>query len=279
MVKEDRETCEFTLDGKELPGKEILAVLDRNPMEYSNDYSNMQKKNESDYIFLEWRNVLISLCYYLPVSLVVSPPHKAYPLFRTAMIAHARELGLKVPFTVISNWPQSIKKHLFNSKNSSGKITVQSASYHPKKFPAYMSEMTEEEFDKVADSYREFPSIWRRREVQKYDVRVYAIGNKLIGVKIDSQANEETKVDWKANPEYDMYEPYEVAKEFGEKINNFQKLIGLNFAAYDFTVVDESKDPLFLEIDKHPNWRFIETRTNINISEELLSMLEVGKEK
>ncbi|MFH1551449.1 MAG: hypothetical protein ABIC36_01045 [bacterium] len=109
---------------------------------------------------------------------------------------------------------------------------------------------------------------------KSYEVRVTVVGQTIFAVRINSQAHEATKIDWR-NPAYiDKlgYRSMDLPKIIQYQCQRIVQELGLNFGAIDL-VVDSKGDYIFLEINPNGQWQWLEYFTGINISGAIADML------
>ncbi|MFZ2038870.1 MAG: hypothetical protein WAV11_02950 [Minisyncoccia bacterium] len=185
----------------------------------------------------------------------------------------ALRAGLKIPQTLISNYYKDVVS--FSKVNnglllkSLGYIRLQDDNHF-----LYSQVFSHKE---ILDSKRKIdccPVFAQKYISKKYEYRVMAIGKKVLSCRIDSQASELTKVDWR---HYDMqnvmHENVDLPKEVQNKILRFMELIDLKYGAIDM-IETPNGDFVFLEINPSGQWGWISTLANVPIVEAVVEMLK-----
>jgi glutathione synthase/RimK-type ligase-like ATP-grasp enzyme len=127
------------------------------------------------------------------------------------------------------------------------------------------------DFDDVSHS----PCIFQRYIDKRFELRITVVADQLFAAKIDSQANEEAKHDWRRAIHSGEYSPYELPNEIAEKCLRLVKEFGLQFGAIDM-IVTPADEYVFLEVNPNGQYGWIETRTGLRISEAIARALVRG---
>lgn len=181
----------------------------------------------------------------------------------------AKELGLMVPATLISNHYKSIKR--FVDHGSHIIKPVHNASVMDEQAPkiVYTSEVTE----KIKEEEAEYNINYLQDKIEKKcDVRVTFVGMKCFAVAIESQVLEDTRVDWRNGDHILQHTPIELPEEIKEKCIKLMERLDLNYGAIDF-VQDIHGNYVFLEINPNGQWAWIEHLTGLPISKEIVKCL------
>lgn len=181
----------------------------------------------------------------------------------------AKELGLTLPATLISNNYNSIKHFL--EYGSHIIKPVHNARVMDEKIPRiiFTSEITQA----VKKEEAEFNINYLQNKIQKRcDVRVTFVGKKYFAVAIESQVLEDTLVDWRNGEHILQHTPIELPDNIKEKCILLMERLGLNFGAIDF-VQDKEGNYVFLEINPNGQWAWIEHLTGLPISKEIVKCL------
>lgn len=121
------------------------------------------------------------------------------------------------------------------------------------------------------------PSLFQRLIEKEFEVRVTVFGDKIFSLRIDSQVDERSKYDWRKyqNPEVVPYSKWNIPKEEEKKCLELLKKLGLVYGAFDFIVTKEG-EYIFLEVNPHGQWVWVEEYTGMPLSESLVDLLENG---
>jgi glutathione synthase/RimK-type ligase-like ATP-grasp enzyme len=113
--------------------------------------------------------------------------------------------------------------------------------------------------------------LFSRKCEKDYELRVTVVGKKVFAVRIDSQLHEETRTDWRINPDLLGYSETQISKDLEYKCFALLAALRLDFGAFDFIVRDNQY--IFLEVNANGQWGWLEGKLGIKISEAIIDYL------
>jgi len=186
----------------------------------------------------------------------------------------AYQVGLLTPDTLISNDWESV---VHFSDPTEG-VLLKSIGYiklddEGRKF-LYSQRFSHEEIIESEKAIRRCP-VFCQEYVQKLcEHRVMVIGNRVLACRIDSQASEKTRVDWR---HYDFenvkHTSVELPMIVQENLLRFMREVGLQYGAIDLIETPKGEF-VFLEINPSGQWGWIADFANLPIPEAVAEMLE-----
>ncbi|MCC6169854.1 MAG: hypothetical protein IT329_21735 [Caldilineaceae bacterium] len=105
-----------------------------------------------------------------------------------------------------------------------------------------------------------------------FELRIIVIHEKVYAVKIDSQAHEETKIDWRLYTELNPHSIFDLPQHIERFCIDFVKEQGLLYGAMDFIVTPKG-DYYFLENNPFGQYLWLELETNLPLTEEICNLL------
>ena len=184
----------------------------------------------------------------------------------------ASTLGLKIPDTIVSNQKKEVKKFITNHNHkviikplSQGRITEKN------KITNIFTNIMSKEVISNIDKYDLTPAIIQPYIEKEYEIRTTIVNGKIFSVKIESQINEMTKIDWRKEKIKTI--PYDLPKDINKKLIHLLKRLGLNFGAIDI-IKTPSGEYYFLEINPNGQWAWIEFDTGFPIADEIINFLK-----
>lgn len=183
----------------------------------------------------------------------------------------AREVGLHVPRTLITNSPPDARAFIDAVRRDGADVISKSPS-DLRHFAAH-TELVDAEMHRRCDAIRYAPVILQERITGGADVRLIVVGERLFGMAQTPGAGF-ADVDSRADPS-PRREPYEVPDDLRHLVLDLQGRLGLRFGAYDFKC-DASGTPYFLEVNPSGQWLFVELATREPIAEALARFLWDG---
>jgi glutathione synthase/RimK-type ligase-like ATP-grasp enzyme len=172
----------------------------------------------------------------------------------------ARNCGLNVPETLISNEPQDIKR--FISDNGVGNTVFKPL------FPVIwiskedtrLTYTKEIRLDMLpSDKYLQTTAgIFQQKISKAYELRVNIFGNTCVTAKLASQEHPEGKDDWRKIPNQELSaEEYQLPGHILARCKLFMRKMGLAMGCFDFIVTPEG-DYYFLEVNEQGQFLWIE---------------------
>ncbi len=172
----------------------------------------------------------------------------------------ASDCGLSIPETLCSNDPHDIRYFLL--RHETGGVIYK---------PLCSNFWFEDEKIKIAYTSKisflalptnkllqQTPGIYQTEIKKKYELRVTCFGDYIVAAKLNSQAHDSGKIDWRAIPVGEMsVDPYTLPTRLEDQIRQFMRKMGLVFGSLDF-VVSTDNDYIFLEINEQGQFLWLE---------------------
>lgn len=185
----------------------------------------------------------------------------------------ATSIGFSVPNTLITSDPNKVNA-FYN--NNLGQIIVKLLASSPILDQViYTNKVTSEHLSKI-DSVKQSPSIFQAIIPKDYELRITVVGDKIFPVKIYSQEDEKTSLDWRRKPKLNDHEvKMEVVtlpREVESRIHTYMQSLGLRFGCIDMVVTPEG-EYVFLEVNPNGQWYFVQLKTEVQIAEAIADLL------
>lgn len=185
----------------------------------------------------------------------------------------AIDLGFNVPDTLISSNPERVSN--FYRKHNK-KIIVKMLRCSPMNDKVIYTNVVTDKYMERIDSVRMSPSIFQEIVEKEYELRITVVGDKIFPVKVDSQIDSSTSIDWRRKPKLNDTElkmsAVEIPADICEKIQLFMEKMNLHFGCIDMAVTPEGKY-IFFEINPNGQWYFVQLKTHIPIAKAIAKML------
>jgi glutathione synthase/RimK-type ligase-like ATP-grasp enzyme len=180
----------------------------------------------------------------------------------------AARLGFKTPETRVTADPTEIRGlyHSWNgemvAKLAGGQIVGETI------YSQYIIFTTPVTPEYLADAgaLAACPAIYQRRVAKQHELRVTVVGDEIFACRIDSQAREEARVDWRAAGYTALdHQPCELDASTADRCRVLLRTLGLETAGLDFIVTPEG-ETVFLEINAAGQWAWVEQETGMPIA-------------
>lgn len=219
----------------------------------------------------EARRMLTGLLADPGVIWINHPLRQAFALSKPAQLRLAREAGLEIPRTVISNDPDQVRAFI---KAVGTRVVYKTLSQSLDVAPGYAvftGELTERQLESL-ELVRVTPGIFQELLPKQYEVRTTVVGRRLFSAAIDSQARAETTVDWRHIPLDLEHRPVDLPATVEDGIRALMDALGLVYGAFDFIVTPEGRH-VFLEVNPAGQYMWIESKTGLAITAALADAL------
>ena len=260
---------EFLCDGRTVELASIGSVWCRGfrPSGFPDGLGDEDKKFVQD----EAQRALDALMTVLEVPWVNHPQNHARANSKAAQLFAAREIGLDIPRTIITNDPGEVRRFIDTSAGDViYKAHSQSLNLEPGK-ALFTGVLTKKEIDHL-ELIKVSPGVFQEYVPKAYEVRVTVVGSKIFSGKIESQASSETRVDWRRKPFEINNEPVALPPDVETKIHALMQRFGLLYGALDFIVTPEGRH-VFLEINPAGQYLWVESVTKMPITAALADVL------
>lgn len=202
----------------------------------------------------------------------VSDPFKVYKAENKLLqLKEALKIGFSLPDTLITNSKEELIN--FYSKHNEKVIIKplsQSKIFENESTSFIFSNVLKKEHVLELKNYDLTPCIYQQQIEKEIELRITVVGEKLFVAGVDSQKNKDTKIDWRKG---DLsFFPTEIPNFIKEKCFRLVKNLGLRFGAIDM-ILDKSGNYIFLEINPNGQWAWIETQTDLPISNAIINEL------
>ncbi|MGX6648237.1 hypothetical protein ACWCOP_09885 [Maricaulaceae bacterium MS644] len=108
-----------------------------------------------------------------------------------------------------------------------------------------------------ADAFEFSPNLVQSYLNKVFELRVAVVEDEIYAVKIDSQASECTRTDWRVDQtRTEMFSDFKLSSDIKDRLMRFMYLTKINVGMFDFIVTPEG-DFMFLECNPAGQWLFI----------------------
>lgn len=187
----------------------------------------------------------------------------------------ARELGLEIPRTLITNDPEAVKE--FAASCESGIITKMLSSFavyeDGKERVVFTNPVKPEDLEDLS-GLRLCPMTFQEMVPKALELRVTVVGQQLFSASIDSQSSDRATYDWRRDGVglLEDWKPYELPDDVKQRLLQLMDYFGLNYGAIDIIVTPDRKH-VFLEVNPAGEFFWLERTPGLPISKALADVL------
>jgi hypothetical protein len=211
-------------------------------------------------------------CLWLP-----APPVVAQRAHKAVQLKVAGELGFELPATLLSNSPNDFLE--FYHQNNGNVVSKLASSTLGRSFDHQFGRYTEVVSKRdvgYAQTIRFCPLIFQAYVPKRVELRITIVGQKVFAAEIHSQGNNRTRHDWRRyDSQNTSYRPHELPPEIASRCVQLVKRLGLCYGAVDMVLTPDGRY-VFLEINLHGQYLWIEEATKLAISDAICDLLISG---
>lgn len=175
----------------------------------------------------------------------------------------AKEVGIKIPQTLVSNNPADIRRFVEGNIHVIAK-PFSNVSWNGEGYSAglYTSKV-EPGFCNDDNPLKWQPMIYQKLIEKSFELRIVVMGQSIFCAKIDSQNASGGEIDWRIvqNSNSLNMSHYELDEANKAKILKFMAQMGLVFGSLD-VIIEPNGDMVFLEINEQGQFLFLEERVS-----------------
>lgn len=198
------------------------------------------------------------------------------PFQRLNQIPLAKELGIRIPPTLVTNQYKDIEKFIKKYDNCIIKpIFFRGFSYEENNYTCYTRSLNLETLEKLHDSIRLAPVLVQKNIEKIAEYRVTLIGKKSFVCRIESKHLKDSDInqDWRiAEPENLIHIPDILPDDYMSKLHKMLDILGLHFGAFD--IIRNNEDYYFIELNPTGQWLWIEFLTGMPMIEAMVELME-----
>lgn len=185
----------------------------------------------------------------------------------------AREVGLDVPPTLMTNDPEAVRAFQGEHGAIVAKLlTPLSIGMQHQPFSVRTSLVSDGDLEHL-DALRHSPMVFQALVEKDVELRVACIGAHAFAGAIDAKHSERGKVDWRsAKPSEVSWMPAEVPPEVARRLVALMRKLGLRQGAVDLIRTPQGKH-VFLEINPVGEWGMLERDLGLPIADAIAGAL------
>lgn len=261
---------EITTTNRKVAFRDICAAWYRRPQSMFTGSVSPTATQLDDYIKVQTAVTMRTL-YETLETLWVCHPHKLQRAdIKALQLAEASKAGLKTPHTLISNRPAKAAAFVdrlgevecaIKPLNTTGVSNEQGyrlplTTTLPKGYPL--------------DSVALAPNIFQPYIHKAAELRCVVIGKNIFTAQLDSQANENTRKDWRGGE--CQHELFSLPEQVEASIHRLMDSFGINFASLDMIVTPDGEF-VFLELNPNGQWLWLEHELGLPLVASMADLL------
>jgi glutathione synthase/RimK-type ligase-like ATP-grasp enzyme len=223
-----------------------------------------------DYVQTQSTATVVAVCASLETLWVSHPFKLRRGEVKALQLAEASKAGLKIPRTLISNDPAQAATFVDALGDTECAIkpliAVGVTDEQGYRLPLTTTLPPGHSLESVALA----PTMLQPYVDKAFELRCVVIGEKIFSAKMDSQADEKSRIDWRGgDPEHEIFA---LPEEVEASIHRLMDSFGLNFASLDMIVTPEGEF-VFLELNPNGQWLWLELELGLPLVETMADLL------
>jgi hypothetical protein len=231
----------------------------------------MTSEKLDNYVKIQSQGTVAALCSSLQTLWVSHPLTLRRAEVKALQLVEASKAGLKIPHTLISNDPDSAATFVEGLGGADCAIKPLLAVGVTDEQGGFRMPLTAmlprgHSLESVALA----PTILQPYVEKAFELRCVVIGEKIFAAKMDTQANEKSRIDSRGgDPDHEIFElPHAVEASLHRVMDSF----GLNFASLDMIVTPDG-DFVFLELNPNGQWLWLELELGLPLVATMADLL------
>lgn len=231
----------------------------------------------TDFALREHRELLESLEGLIPAaSWPIRPSAVRMASLKAYQLGLAQQFGFAIPTTIITNDADSVAQFVgaraaaFDEE----RLLYKPLTWYvgpPDKF-LYANLVRLADVTSSPSAVAAAPCQFQEYVDKAYELRVTVVGERCFPVRINSQSQAETMVDFRRGQELVSYQVAELPAELTDRLLRFLRRCGLGYGAFDL-IVKPNGGVVFLELNPVGQWLWLEHKLGIDISGAIARML------
>jgi glutathione synthase/RimK-type ligase-like ATP-grasp enzyme len=182
----------------------------------------------------------------------------------------AKEIGFNVPKTLVTNSKVAVKDFYNSNKKNIIKPIYSGLVPNDQNISLFFTTVLTDQHIENLQNFDLTPCIFQEYIEKEYELRITVVCNKVFTSKVESQKNDNSKIDWRRdNLEF---KKENLPKELEKMCVTLCKQLDINFGAIDL-IKNKDGSYTFLEINPNGQWAWIEMETELKISDEIIKYL------
>lgn len=251
---------------------DIHAVWYRSPEAY--DMPAELSPVERHHCIREAKYGLGGVLASLPALWVNHPSRLADCAYKPVQLVRARECGLAVPDTMITNEPESVRSFAAGRRTITKLMGANTISEEGHRKLSWTRLLGPDDLDDLR-GFGMTSHMVQRWVPKSFEVRVVAIADRLTAVRINS-GSAASSIDWRSDYAALDYELIDLPDHVARGVRTLMHSFDLIYSALDFIVTPDG-EWVFLEINAGGQYGWLEAKTDVSLTAYIADVLTKGK--
>jgi glutathione synthase/RimK-type ligase-like ATP-grasp enzyme len=195
---------------------------------------------------------------------------------KVVQMAEASKAGLTTPATLISNDPERAAVFVEALRDTDCAIKPLIATRVDSEEGARLPLTTILPRGHALDSVALAPSVFQPYIEKAYELRCVVMGERIFTAKLDSQAHESTRKDWRADGDVEgeemEHEVFDLPERVQAGLHRLMRSFEINFASIDM-IVTPAGEFVFLDLNPNGQWLWLEEELGLPLVAGMADLL------
>ncbi len=269
----ERQTMDL-LDSR-VSADEVSVIWYRKP-DRSRPHPALTDSNSQECSVQEYRELLRSFPGFFPQARWVNDywQMQRYSI-KANQVAIARQVGLSVPETVITNDLDTVKRLATRHPE----IIIKPLAYNgfavgESQYGCFTNTLSAGDLEKYSREELAYaPAIFQQRIKKVQELRITVIGDEVFACEIQTKPGMLENIDWRIEDVEDLpHRIVELPEEVSKSLKQMLTLMSLNFGAFDL-IKDETETHYFIEVNPNGQYYWIELLTGAPLTDAMVSLI------
>jgi glutathione synthase/RimK-type ligase-like ATP-grasp enzyme len=268
-------------DGKRLDLSEVTAVWYRR-MNLGARLPSRLDKQVRHACVLETKATVGGLLASLDVFQLNRPIRVRWAENKQLQLEIARDLGLEVPRTLVTNDPAAVREFADECFASGGGMVAKMLSSFAireggEEKVVFTNRLEPEDLEDI-DGLDFAPMTFQEAVPKRLELRVTIVGRRVFAAAIDSQVSSRARVDWRREGAamLDDWKAYDLPADVASKLGALADRLGLDYAAIDVILTPDGRH-VFLESNPAGEFYWLERCPGFPLTDAIAeTLLETG---
>jgi glutathione synthase/RimK-type ligase-like ATP-grasp enzyme len=223
-----------------------------------------------NYVRAQSTATLVAVCASLHTLWVSHPFKLRRAEVKALQLAEASKAGLQTPHTLISNDVTQATTFVDALRDAECAIkplmAVGVTDEQGYRLPLTTTLPRGHSLESVALA----PTMFQPYVDKAFELRCVVIGDRIFCAKMDSQASESSRMDWRGG--HPQHETFALPEEVQASVRRLMDRFGLNFASLDMIVTPEGEF-VFLELNPNGQWLWLELELGLPLVPSMADLL------
>jgi hypothetical protein len=254
---------------------DVCAAWYRRSRNLFGEPPSMTSERLDQYIRAQSNATLAAVCHGLQTLWVSHPYALRRAEIKALQLAYAADAGLRTPHTLISNDPDRAGQFVHSLDNVECAIKPLIAMGVTDELGYRLPLTTILPRGYALDSVTAAPNMFQPYIDKAFELRCVVIGEQIFCARIDSQASDVTRRDWRAGDwrGTDLEQSvYELPDDIQVSILKLMARFGMNFASLDM-IVTPAGEHVFLELNPNGQWLWLELDLGLPLVSAMADLL------